>query len=109
MVVAGATLLFSTSRLILEHDKLGKGAGFDAAAQKWRESGFDLEYSYDGGFEIERPIGPDELPASLGPKYQELSSTYDHVLLEKVFRFGKEPAYEFYCYKDDQLTKFDLE
>ena len=109
MVVAGITLLVSTSQLILKHDKLGEATGFNVASAKWRESSFDLEYSYNGGFEVERPIQQDELPASLKVKYQELSVVYDHVLLEKVFRFRKNPSYEFYCYKDNKLTKIDLE
>lgn len=76
---------------------------------KWRDSSFDLEYSYNDGLEVERPIQPSELPGTLKLKYQELSTVYDHILLEKVFRFGKQPGYEFYCYKNDVLTKFNLE
>ncbi|MEO7080270.1 MAG: sulfite exporter TauE/SafE family protein [Flavobacteriales bacterium] len=109
MVVSGLALLLSTSQLILKHDKLVTEAGFQEASMKWRDSSFDLEYSYNDGFEIERPIQPNELPQALSLKYQALSLEFDHILLEKVFRFGRKPMYEFYCYKNDVMTKFELE
>ena len=109
MAVSGVALLISTSTLIFKHDKLNPDDGLNAATIKWRDSSFDLEYSFNGGFEVERPIQPDELPQTLKLKYDELTGTYDHIFLEKVFRVGKNSSYEFYCYKDDKLTKLDFE
>lgn len=109
MVVSGSVLLLSTTQQILKHDKLITAAGFHEASFKWRESSFDLEYSYNDGLEIERPIQPTELPATLKLKHQELSPLYDHILLEKVFRLGKQPSYEFYGFKNDVLTKYTFE
>lgn len=109
MVVSGLALLVSTSQLILKHDKLVTAVGFQEASIKWRDSSFDLEYSYNDGFEVERPIQPSELPATLKLNHQELSAGYDHILLEKVFRLGKQPSYEFYCYKNNALTKYNFE
>ncbi|MEO6832582.1 MAG: sulfite exporter TauE/SafE family protein, partial [Chitinophagaceae bacterium] len=108
MVVSGIVLLISTSQIIFKHDKLSKGAGLNETSLKWRESSFDLEYSYNGGLEVERPIQQTELPENLKLKYQELSQTFDHILLEKVFSLGKNPSYEFYCFKDNKLTKYDF-
>ena len=109
MVVSGLALLVSTSQLIFKHDKLVTAGRFQEASIKWRDSSFDLEYSYNDGFEVERPIQPSELPATLNLKYQELSTVYEHILLEKIFRLGKQPSYEFYCYKNDVLTKYNVE
>lgn len=109
MVVSGLALLVSTSQLIFKHDKIVVDADLNEASFKWRESSFDLEYTYNDGFEIERPIKADELPPSLRSKHQELSIAYDRILLEKVFRFGESPTYEFYCYRSGTLSKFEFE
>ena len=109
MVISGLILLISTSQLIIKHDKLSIDAGFSEASMKWRESSFDLEYSYNDGLEIERPIQQNELPVNLKLKYMELSQISDHILLEKVFRLGRNPGYEFYCFKNNKLTKYDFE
>jgi uncharacterized membrane protein YfcA len=109
MVFSGIALLFSTSQDIFQHDKLSIHAGIDEAKLKWRKSSFDLEFSFNGGLEIERPIQEIELPESLKLKYKELSLENDQIFLEKVFKFSKAPSYEFYCYKDNQLTKYDFD
>jgi hypothetical protein len=109
MVVSGIVLLFSTSNLIMKHDKLSEVAGFYEASIKWKESSFDLEYSYSDSLEIERPIQQTELPEKLKLKYQELSEIFDHILLEKVFRLGRNPGYEFYCFKNNKLNKYDFD
>jgi len=108
MVISGITLFISTSQQILKHDKLSSNSGLNEAKIKWRESSLDLEYSFNGGFEVERPIQENELPDNLKLKYAMLQGEFDQILLEKVFKFGKEPIYEFYCYKDDKLTKLDF-
>jgi hypothetical protein len=109
MVVSGIALLFSTSNLILKHDKLSEMAGFNEASIKWQERSIDLEYSYNDSLEIERPIQQNELPENLKLKFQELSQIFDHILLEKVFRLSKKPGYEFYCFKNNKLTKYDFD
>ncbi len=109
MVVSGIVLLFSTSDLIMKHDKLSEDAGYYETSVKWRESRFDLEYSYHDSLEMERPIEQTELPEKLKLKYQELSEIFDHILVEKVFTPGRNPGYEFYCFKNDKLTKYDFE
>ena len=108
MVISGFALLIGTSQLIMKHDKLSANSSLSDAKTKWRQSSLDLEYSFDGGFEVERPIQQNELPDSLKLKYAELLQEYDQIFLEKVFKFGEETRYEFYCYKDDKLTKFDF-
>ena len=109
MVISGITLLFSTTQLILKQDKLNVNIGFNETTLKWRESNLDLEYSIDDGLEVERPIEQSELPDNLKLKYEELTKNYDQILLEKVFKLGHEPSYEFYCYKDNKLSKYDFE
>ncbi len=109
MVLSGILLLFSSSNLIMKHDKLSKEAGFYAASEKWSANSFDFEYSHGNRLEIEKTIKQTELPDNLKLKFQELSEMFDHILLEKVFRPGRNPAYEFYCFKNNILTKYDFD
>lgn len=109
MVVSGISLLISTSGKIIKQDNLGISENkFDETTIKWRESNFVLEFAIDDGLEIERPILSSELPEKINKKYTELTSLYDKIYLEKVFKLGSEPSYEFYCYKDNKLTKFEF-
>jgi uncharacterized protein len=108
MVISGITLFISSSQQILKHDKLTIDYDLNEAKIKWRQSSLDLEYTFDGGFEVEIPIKENELPHNLELKYAALLGEYDQILLEKVFKFGKETSYEFYCFKNDKLTKLDF-
>ena len=107
MVVAGITLLIGTSDKIIQQDKLGITIAKSESIISWRSTDFVIEFAFDDGLEIERPIRPEELPSHLKTKYAALKNHYDVIHLEKVFTFRNEPSYEFYCYKDNQLTKFE--
>ena len=107
MVVAGITLLIGTSDKIIQQDKLGVTIAKSESIISWRSTDFVIEFAFDDGLEIERPIHPKELPNHLKTKYDSLKNHYDIIHLEKVFTFRNEPSYEFYCYKDNQLTKFE--
>ncbi|CAA7390983.1 sulfite exporter TauE/SafE family protein [Chryseobacterium fistulae] len=74
----------------------------------WRDTEVILEFTFGDGFEVERSIKPDELPVYLQEKYHELKNQYDHIHIEKVFAFRKKTQYEFYCYKNGQLTKYEI-
>jgi len=100
MVVAGITLLIGTSDKIIQQDKLGVTIAKSESIISWRSTDFVIEFAFDDGLEIERPIHPEELPNHLKTKYDSLKIHYD-------FTFRNEPSYEFYCYKDNQLTKFE--
>ncbi|WP_312765292.1 sulfite exporter TauE/SafE family protein [Epilithonimonas sp.] len=107
MVVAGITLLIGTSDKIIQQDKLGITIVKSESIISWRSTNLVIEFAFDDGLEIERPIHPEELPHHLKTKYDSLKNHYDVIHLEKVFTFRNEPSYEFYCYKDKQLTKFE--
>lgn len=107
MVVAGITLLIGTSDKIIQQDKLGITIAKSESIISWRSTDFVIEFAFDDGLEIERPIRPEELPNHLKTKYAALKNHYDVIHLEKVFTFRNKPSYEFYCYKDNQLTKFE--
>jgi len=107
MVVAGITLLIGTSDKIIQQDKLGVKIAKSESIISWRSTDFVIEFAFDDGLEIERPIHPEELPNHLKTKYDSLKNHYDIIHLEKVFTFRNQPSYEFYCYKDNQLTKFE--
>ncbi len=112
MVVSGISLLASTSRQIIQNDSIrlsvGKISRQNEISLQWRRSEFVLEYAYNDGLEIERPIEHKELPNDLKRKYQELSRKYDRILLEKVFQFPQKISYEFYCYKNNQCIKLEF-
>ncbi|QWA40849.1 sulfite exporter TauE/SafE family protein [Chryseobacterium sp. ZHDP1] len=107
MVVSGIILLIGTSDKIIQQNKLGVTIAKSESIISWRSTDFIIEFAFDEGLEIERPIHPQELPAHLKTKYASLKNHFDIIHLEKVFTFRNEPSYEFYCYKNNQLTKFE--
>lgn len=112
MVVSGIVLLTGTSNKIIKQDKIAfatiHNSNERSSVISWRNTDMVLEYAINDGFEIERPIPPEELPASLKEKYKILKKQYDTIHIEKVFTFGKTPSHEFYCYKNNKLTKFEI-
>ncbi len=112
MVVSGIVLFTGTSNKVIKQDKIAfstiHNRKKDEAMITWRNTDLVLEYTVDGGLEIERPVTHNELPPNLKEKYADLKLNYDTIYIEKVFTFRKEPSYEFYCYKNNQLTKFVL-
>lgn len=110
MVISGMTLLIGTSDKIIQQDKIAftEVHNENTSVISWRNTDLVLEYAIDDGLEIERPIHPDELPLKLKAKYDILKKQYDTIYIEKVFSFGKKPSHEFYCYKNNKLTKFEV-
>ena len=110
MVISGIVLSVSTTQAIVRQDNISFSRNrYDETTMNWRNSNFVLEFAIDDGLEIERQIRPDELPDELKLKYEELQSQYDQILLEKVFRLGSKRSYEFYCYKNNGLTKLEFD
>ncbi|WP_379969413.1 sulfite exporter TauE/SafE family protein [Epilithonimonas sp. UC225_85] len=112
MVFSGLILLIGTSQKVIQQDRISFSTTYHSAETEsvisWRNTDFVVEFAFDDGFEVERPIKPEELPDHLKEKYNALYYRYDKIHLEKVFAFGKDPSYEFYCYKDNCLTKFEI-
>jgi uncharacterized membrane protein YfcA len=112
MVISGIVLLIGTSEKIIQQDNISFSATHENSESvskiSWRNTDFIIEFAFDDGFEVESPIKPSELPDHLKEKYEALKSQYDKIHLEKVFTINNEPAYEFYCYKDGTLTKFEI-
>lgn len=108
MVISGITLLISTSQKIIIKDKFAIDFDKNETTINWRESNLNLEYAIDDGLEVELPILVDELPDNLKLQHKEFSQKFDKILIEKVFKLNEKPSYEFYCYKDKKLTKYDF-
>ena len=110
MVVSGIFLLVGTTQNIITQDNISFSTNqYDERTMHWRNSNFALEFAIDDGLEIERPINTSELTDKLKAKYNELLPQYDKILLEKVFKVASKSSYEFYCYKDKKLTKFEFD
>jgi uncharacterized membrane protein YfcA len=113
MVISGITLLVGTSDKIIKQDKIAFASVQNNVKKEsvisWRDTDLVLEYTFDDGLEIERPIHADELPDHLQQKYHQLKKEYDTIHLEKVFVLRKKPSYEWYCYKNSQLTKIEMQ
>ncbi|EOQ90373.1 sulfite exporter TauE/SafE [Leptospira yanagawae serovar Saopaulo str. Sao Paulo = ATCC 700523] len=110
MVVSGLFLLVVTFRSILQKDQIYLYTNtFDERTLNWRNSNFILEFAFDEGLEIERPINSLELPQNLRITHEKLNSIYDKILIEKVYRVALKPKYEFYCFKNNILTKLEIE
>jgi len=112
MVISGIMLLVGTSGKIIQQDKISFSTTHHSnepeSVISWRNTDFVIEFAFDDGFEVERPIHRDELPAALKQKYDSLQPLYDKIHLEKIFTFQNDPSYEFYCYKNGRLTKFEI-
>lgn len=109
MVISGITLLSSTSGKIAQQDQITINSSSTAHkkvyAMSWRNTRLVLEYKAHEGIEIEKSIQPEELSGELKKKYYLLMEHYDEVRIEKVYVLGKKTSHEFYCYKDNVLTK----
>lgn len=105
MVFSGFLLLIGTSEKIIQQDKISISAAQQESVISWRNTDFVIEFAFDDGFEVERPIKSNELPDHIKPKYNSLLDQFDKIYLEKVYSFGKKHAYEFYCYQDNKLAK----
>lgn len=109
MVISGVFLLIGTinSIIMLDNISISKNK-YDEQTINWRNSNFILEFAIDDGLEIERPIKTDELPENLKSEFASLSLKYDKILIEKVFKIGIKNSYEFYCFKENKLTKLEF-
>ncbi|RTZ46603.1 sulfite exporter TauE/SafE family protein [Chryseobacterium arthrosphaerae] len=112
MVVSGITLFTGTSGKIIEQDQIV--VNHLSTRQKnvysisWRDTKMVLEYKASKGFEFEKSIQPEDLSENLKEKYHTLMEHYDEVRIEKVYAFGKAITHEFYCYKNNVLTRFKV-
>lgn len=112
MVVSGITLFTGTSGKIIEQDQIVVNhlstRQKNVYSMSWRDTKMVLEYKASKGFEFEKSIQPEDLSESLKEKYHTLMEHYDEVRIEKVYAFGKASTHEFYCYKNNVLTRFKV-
>lgn len=112
MVVSGVTLFTGTSGKIIEQDQIvitnSSTQQKKVYSMSWRDTKMALEYKTSKGFEFEKSIRPEDLSENLKEKYHSLQEHYDEVHIEKVYAFGKAITHEFYCYKNNVLTKFKV-
>lgn len=112
MVLAGAFLLTSAARQMVEKDRIRLSTKLlhqgGETTVPWRNSAFILEFNLDEGLEVEHPIGRADLPPALQARYDSLSIHCDHLLVESVHRFRAPVGYEFYCDRAGQVTKLEF-
>lgn len=110
MVLSGLFLLVDTTGNIVKQENISFSKNqYDERTINWRNSNFVLEFAIDDGLEIERPIQFDELPEKLKLEYELLRSGYDKILIEKVYKIGSKRSFEFYCFKNNILTKMEFD
>ncbi|QCX54029.1 sulfite exporter TauE/SafE family protein [Elizabethkingia sp. JS20170427COW] len=109
MVASGIILFAGTLGKIKKEDKIAITTQHYGEKTKsvisWKNTYWVLEYSASEGLEIEKPIQSNELPQHLKEKYSILSQQYEEVRIERVFSFRKKAEHEFYCYKNNTVTK----
>lgn len=109
MVISGITLLTGTSGKIIKQDQIAinnsSTQNVKIYSMSWRNTHMELEYKAGKGLELEKNVHPEELSGSLKEKYHSLMEYYDKVHVEKVYTLGKKSTHEFYCYKNNVLTK----
>lgn len=110
MVISGITLMTSTSGKIVQQDQIVINSSSTAHKKvytmSWRDTRMAVEYKGKEGIEIEKSVQPEDLSGHLKETYHTLMEHYDEVHIEKVYVLGKKTSHEFYCYKDNVLTKF---
>ncbi|AZA76607.1 sulfite exporter TauE/SafE family protein [Chryseobacterium sp. G0186] len=110
MVISGITLLIGTSGKIIQQDQIAVSSSSTphkkVYALSWKNTKVVVEYKGSGGLEIEKSMQPEDLSGHLKEKYSVLKEHYDEIHIEKVYVLGKKTSHEFYCYKDNVLTKF---
>lgn len=110
MVISGIALFYGTSENIIKQDRIAISENrFKETTINWRKNSYVIEFEKGEGLEIECAILSDELPKNLQEKYTALLPQYDKISLEKVYTMGSKLGYEFYCYKEDKLTKFEFD
>ncbi len=111
MVISGIVLLTSSVQNIIQQKKLCFETeivnGKTIKSLNWEEKNFSIELNRENGVSIEKPILVEKLPVHLHTKFNDYNQQFDKVDLEKVFRMGKEPIYEFYGYIGNQLVKVE--
>ncbi|NIF05104.1 sulfite exporter TauE/SafE family protein [Chryseobacterium sp. Tr-659] len=112
MVISGITLFTGTSGKIIQQDQIvvsnSSTQHKKVYSMSWRNTKMVLEYKANKGIEFEKTVSPEDLSGSLKEKYHSLMDHYDEVQIEKVYVFGKKITHEFYCYKNNVLTKFKV-
>ncbi len=112
MVISGITLFTSTSGKIIAQDQIAVNNSStqheNVYSMSWRNTHMQLEYKAGKGLELEKSIQPEELSGSLKDQYHSLMEYYDAVHIEKVYVLGKKATHEFYCYKNNVLTKLKV-
>lgn len=112
MVISGITLLTGTSGKIIQQDKIAVSNSStqhkNVYSMSWRNTKMVIEYKASKGLELEKSIQPEDLSGSLKEKYHNLMEYYDEVHVEKVYALGEKTIHEFYCYKNNILTKFKI-
>lgn len=109
MVISGIALLTGTSGKIIQQDQIvvnnGSTNNKNMYTISWKNTRVAVEYEVNKGLEIEKTVQPEDLSGSLKDKYHKLMEHYDDVQIEKVYTLGKKTTHEFYCYKNNVLTK----
>jgi uncharacterized membrane protein YfcA len=111
MVLAGVVMLGNATTGIARQNDIRMqsalhGSAFHGSLQ-WREATFSLEFKFAEGFEIEKVIDIDELPAERKALAMTLIEGADDVVVEKVYTISR-LYYEIYAYRNGELSKHDI-
>ncbi|MES2063062.1 MAG: sulfite exporter TauE/SafE family protein [Bacteroidota bacterium] len=109
MVLAGVVMMVNTG-FRLHNEQQIKFSKIDDGLEtklKWNHRSFLLEFKYNDGFEIERPVALSDLPLHLQQKVAPLSKNADKIFFEEVYAFG-DHYYEVYLYHGEKLTKYNF-
>lgn len=112
MVLSGLILLSSSARHISE--SVGFNISSKITSNEIIVSAFvndwslAIELSPEDFCELEFNIDPKSLPVSLAQVYTALRPQYDSIKIQRVISFSPKHKYEFYCLKENKLTKIKI-
>jgi uncharacterized protein len=104
MMVNSGYTLYNKENVRLSMQKLDKGM---ETKLNWKKRSFTLEFTFDDGFEAEKTIRFNDLPAEKKLRVKELQQSGKLVLLEVVYGWGR-TSYEAYFTNNGRLIVHDL-
>jgi uncharacterized membrane protein YfcA len=112
MVVSGLFIFGSAANTLVVNKDINVRSTLISGGMEtklfWRNGIITMEFEFDEGFEFERTIKINELPAKQQAVALRLTNDADKVIIEEVYGIGKH-FYEAYAYRNNKLTKYTID
>ncbi len=106
MVLSGFMMLGQSGKDLLSDKNPVSAPNLIAYDQKlkWQHANYELEFTYDEGFEFEQLIPLTELSLYQQSFVKSRMPDADKITIEAVYAVNQKKSYEAYCFKNNQLV-----